>query len=338
MPRGLTRITAALLCAVAGFCAGCGAGSGADRDSLVVYSAGPRPLAEAVIAAFTAETGIEVELFAATTGQIMAKLEAERHRPRADVVVFASGVAAEALKAEGRLLPYVPDWLDETRREWHDREHYYFATSAAVVGIALRGAVYAPDIEWADVLGGDFAGRLTMPSPSRSGSAGDFVLAYTVREGEAAWPRFRGARRAGLEFSAANSQAITSLLIGAYDGIVGAVDYLIYRQIAAGADVRMHFPPSGGALVTRPVAILADTPVPEKARRFVDFYFTRESQERVAAAHLLPARAGVELSEARGADGMPPVFEVPADNALRHHAAVLRRFQLEIERAAVVRD
>ncbi|MCC5807130.1 MAG: extracellular solute-binding protein [Opitutales bacterium] len=337
MPRGVTLAAAAALATALVF-AGCGPAADAERDHLVVYSAGPRPLAEEIIAAFMESTGIPVELFAATTGQIMAKLEAERYRPRADVVVFASGVAAESLKAEGRLLPYDPPWLDETRRQWHDPDNHYFATSAAVVGIALRAAVYAPDIEWEDVLGGGFAGRLTMPSPSRSGSAGDFVLAYTLREGDAAWPRFRSARRRGLEFSAANSQAITSLLIGAYDGIVGAVDYLIYRQIADGADVRMHFPASGGALVTRPAAILADTPVPERAQRFVDFYFTRESQERVAAAHLLPARKDTELSAARRVDGMPPVFEVPAEGALRHHATVLRRFQLEVERAAVVRE
>ncbi len=329
--------------------AGCSRG-GSDPNVLVVYSAGPRGLAEAVTEAFAEERGIRVELFAATTGQIMARLEAERYRPRADVVVFASRVAAEALRERSRLLAYPsPMWLDDTRREWHDPGGYYFSTSAALVGMALRGTEPDPggDPDWGDLFGGEAVGRFTLPAPSRSGAAGDFVVAYTLREGESAWAGYLAARQAGLEISAANSQAISGLLVGAYDGIVGAVDYLIFAQIAGGAPLRVHYPTSGSALVERPIAILADTPVPDHARAFVDFYFSRAAQERVAAAHLLPARLDVPVSELRRAavpegpegspEGLPPIIEVDVGESLREQTRILRRFQLEVERAQVPR-
>ncbi|MCD8483643.1 MAG: extracellular solute-binding protein [Verrucomicrobia bacterium] len=309
-----------------------------QREGLVVYAAGPRPLAEAVIQAFTAETGIPVELFAATTGQIMARLEAERYRPRADVVLFASELAAAALKQEGRLLNYSPSGLETTHGDWHDPDGYFWATSAAVVGVAVRSEWFGLPLDWDDFLGGNFSGRVTMPSPSRSGAAGDFVLAYVLREGEEAWYQFRSARRSGLQFSAANSQAITSLLIGAFDAIVGAVDYLIYRQIENGADIRMLYPSSGGALVTRPIAILSHTPFPERASRFVDFYFTPQVQQMTADFHILPACRETAFSAIRAVDGMPPLFSPDIEQALSHHGIVMRRFQVEIERAAVVRE
>lgn len=309
-----------------------------QRESLVVYAAGPRPLAEAVIQAFTAETGIPVELFAATTGQIMARLEAERYRPRADVVLFASELAAAALKQEGRLRRHTPTGIATTHGDWHDPDGYFWATSAAVVGVAIRSEWYGQPWDWQDFLGGGFPGRVTMPSPSRSGAAGDFVLAYAMREGEGAWHQFRAARRSGLQFSAANSQAITSLLIGAFDAIVGAVDYLIYRQIENGADIRMLYPASGGALVTRPIAILSHTPFPERAGRFVDFYFSPEMQQLTADFHILPACRDTALSSVRMEDGMPPIFKPDMQEALRQHSSVMRRFQVEIERAAVVRE
>lgn len=312
--------------------------SGQREDVLVVYSAGPRPVAEDIVAAFTSETGTAVELFAATTGQVMARLEAERYRPRADVVIFASRVAAEALKQDQRLLRY-PEapWLSDTEADWHDPDHYYFATSAALVGMAFRESVYDEEADWGRFLGPDPGMRLTMPSPSRSGAAGDLVVSLVLDRGDAIWPGLLQARGAGLDFAAANSQAISTTLVGAFDGILGAVDYLIFAQIADGAPLVVHYPPSGAALVERPIGILVSTPDEELSRRFVDYYFSREAQERVAAAHLLPARTDVAVSDTRGSRDLPAVLERDIETALKQQNRILRRFQLEVERAEIAR-
>lgn len=317
--------------------AGCSPQS-TSRNHLVVYSAGPRPLIETIVHTFTEETGIDVDLFVATTGQVMARLEAEKYRPRADVVVFASNVAAEALRKDNRLMPYPsPPWWESTRWEWHDPDFHYFTTSATVVGMAIREEAYTPTIDWRDITQSTGASRVTMPSPSRSGAAGDFLVGYLLHTGEDGWDFFRSARASGMDFAAANSQAITSLMIGAYDFIVGAVDYLIYRQIADGAAIRMHFPPSGSVQVNRPIAIMAETPVPETARRFVDHYFSEPSQRLVSQTYLIPAHRRVPVNGLRADPGEINFLPVDTTQALRNQNLILRRFQLEIERAAVIR-
>ncbi len=309
-----------------------------DADTLVVYSAGPRPLAERITEEFTAREDVRVELFAATTGQVMARLEAERYRPRADVVIFASRVAAEALKVDGRLLPYPsPDWLEETHLDWHDPDQFYFATSAAIVGMAFHADAHHPSADWKPLFNGEIPGRFTMPSPSRSGAAGDFLVAYALVNGDAAFADFARARRQGLDFAAANSQAISTLLVGAFQGMVGAVDYLIFRQIADGAPLVMHYPDGGSALVERPIVILDNTPVPDLARSFVDFYFSADAQQIVAEMHLLPARTDTAVSEVRANTELPALLEVDVSDALEHQDRILRRFQIEIERAEVLR-
>lgn len=316
----------------------CSGGDG-DDDALVVYSAGPRPLAETVIESYVEETGQAVNFFGATTGQVMARLEAERYRPRADVVIFASEVAAEALKDQGRLQAYPdPDWLNTTELDWHDADHQYFATAAAMVGMAVREDAFEDSLDWDDLFQGRFPGRVTMPSPSRSGSAADFVVAYALAHDDTIWDDFLGLRQGGLDFAAANSQAISGLLVGTYDLIAGAADYLIYRQIADGASVVMHYPPSRSALVRRPIAILASSEHPEAARAFVDHYFSPAMQEAVAAEHLLPARKDTELSALRDSRELPSLLPADAERALAHQNRILRRFQIEIERAEVIRD
>ncbi|WP_231363464.1 extracellular solute-binding protein [Thioalkalivibrio sulfidiphilus] len=308
-----------------------------DENTLVVYSAGPRALIETVVDSFEAQTGARVELFAATTGQIMAKLEAEKYRPRADVVIFASQVAAEALKQDGRLLSYQPEWLDLTHSHWHDPDHYYLATGAALVGVAMRAEAADLSLDWKDFLDGGFPGRVLMPMPSRSGAAGDFLVSYALSHEESIWDDFLAARQQGLQFAAANSQAISSLLIGSVQAIMGAVDYLIYRQIEGGEPLVMHYPPSGSALVLRPIVILADTPVPDLARRFVDTYFSVPMQQAVADAHLLPAHREVAWSPVRSHDGLPPLLPLDMQQALKRQTEILRRFQYQVERAQVVR-
>lgn len=315
---------------------GCG-GSGRERsDRLVVYSAGPRGLAENICRGFTQETGIEVDLFQATTGQLMARLEAERYRPRADVVLFASEVAAAALKSENRLRHFVPEKSGLLREGWSDPDGMYHASAAALVGVAISTDAGPVPGTWAEWLSVPETLRLIMPSPSRSGAAGDFLVAYTVNVPEA-MEQFRVARSRGLEFAAANSQAISSLNMGAVHAILGAADYLIYRQIERGEALRMVFPAEGAVLVTRPIAILSAAANPSGAERFVNFYFGDAAQESVAAAHLLPGRADIAPSSVR--DPEPSrLLRADPEAALRRQSSILRNFQVRIERAAVQRE
>ncbi|WP_111642099.1 extracellular solute-binding protein [Marinimicrobium alkaliphilum] len=307
-----------------------------DENALVIYSAGPRPLIEQIAADFSAAHDIPVRLFVATTGQLMAKLEAERFRPQADVVIFASDVAAEALRHGKRLAPLADLPLPETHTDWHDPNGYYLATSAALVGVALASSHDAVQPDWPLLFSGDFPGRIAMPSPSRSGTAGDFVVNRVLTYGDDAWTEFTRARSAGMEFPAANSQALTSLMIGNYQAVLGAVDYLVFRQMDQGASITFHYPASGVPLITRPVGILASSPRQDSARLFIEFLFTTEVQQQVARQHLMPARTDIAQSETRQSIAPPEkITSRDVALALNEQGRILRRFQYGIERAQV---
>ncbi len=311
-------------------------GRSSREEALVVYACGPRPLAERLVAGFTEQRGVRVELFCATTGQIMAKLEAERFRPRADVVLLASQFAAEWLATKGRLRAYRPDALATNEFDWQGGGASYHATAAAVIGVALRRDADAEDLTWDDVWSGRRFERAVMPSPSRSGSSADFILSWVVTYGEAGFDDLRRARRNGLEIAGANSQAITSLKIGAHQAVVGAVDYLVYREIERGEPIVMRYPRPGSAVVLRPVAILATTTRARDAERFVDFLFERRAQEWIAAEHMIPARRDVPRSEVRRSETLPAAWSVDLDAAVASQRSTLRRFQYEVERAVVL--
>lgn len=306
-----------------------------DADTLVVYSAGPRGLADWICSEFQEATGKRVKLYSATTGQIMAKLQAEKHHPYADVVVLASPTAAQALKVDDRFRP-LPN-LDglAIRQGWIDNDGYFAGTAASALGIATLRHAYNPDLEWDDVFSGKLSGRTIMPSPSQSGTSAEFVAAFSLTVGAPFWEGMKAAKERGLQISGPNSQAITGLLLGSHDTLIAAADYLIFAQIADGKPLAMHFPRSGSPVVTRPIAILKDTHAPELAEEFVRFYFSPTVQQQIAATHLIPADENVPLSASRLQVEELNALPLDPNETLSTLRESLRRFRYEVEMAQV---
>ncbi len=76
-----------------------------SAHALTVYTAGPGSLAKSLASGFEQQTGVKVTVFQATTGKVMARLEAEQANPQADVLISASWDTAEDLHQRGWLLP-----------------------------------------------------------------------------------------------------------------------------------------------------------------------------------------------------------------------------------------
>src|SRR3954470_21682446 len=92
--------------------------AGVAHADVTVYTAGPQSLIDKLSAGFTKQTGVKVNVFQATTGKVMARIEAEAANPVVDVVISASWDTATDFAKRGWLVPYtspnavkVPDFL-----------------------------------------------------------------------------------------------------------------------------------------------------------------------------------------------------------------------------------
>lgn len=84
-----------------------------SAHALTVYTAGPGSLAKSLASGFEQQTGVKVTVFQATTGKVMARLEAEQANPQADVLISASWDTAEDLHQRGWLLPFASANADQ---------------------------------------------------------------------------------------------------------------------------------------------------------------------------------------------------------------------------------
>ena len=267
----------------------------AHAESITVYSAGPANLIEPLAAAFTKQSGIEVGLFQATTGKIMARLESEAANPVADVLISASWDSATALDERGLLLAYaspnaatVPGSLKSAT---------YVAQGISALGIVWNTKSKTPrPSEWTDLAKPEFKNGVTIPDPAESGATFELVLSLASRDSGKGWSLFEGLKQNGAVVADANAAALNPVLQGAKSAVFGAVDYLALDRRAAGESVEVIFPKSGTVIAARPMMILKSTKHAEAAKKFIDFTLSPEGQGFVGKVHLMPARADIKVA------------------------------------------
>lgn len=263
------------------------------EGSLTLYAANPQGLNDKLVEAFSAETGVDVEIFADTTGKITAKLDAEWENPQADIVYLASWSPAATYAADGRLLDYTPQFADTVHTDWVGDG--FIGRDGSALALVVNTNV-APDTptDWADLADPIYADQVIMPDPRESGTARDLIAAMVADQGEdETWALFDALFANGLVVQGANGPALDDVIAGSHAVVLGGVDYSAYSAIGKGEALEVVLPASGTTVSPRPVFILESTQNADAAKAFVDFMFSEQGQTLSANANMIPAQPAV---------------------------------------------
>lgn len=263
-----------------------------SAHALTVYTAGPGSLAKSLASGFEQQTGVKVTVFQATTGKVMARLEAEQANPQADVLISASWDTAEDLHQRGWLLPFASANADQVPANLKSAD--YIAQGVSALGIVWNSKSGTPEPkEWRDLTQPAFKDKVTTPDPALSGASLDLLIGLQNSMGDQAWQLFDDLKKNGMVVSGPNAQAVTPVMQGAKAAVFGAVDYVSYGNIQQGESLKVIFPASGTVIAPRPMMILKTSQHADDAKAFIDYVLSPEGQARVADAWLMPARRGV---------------------------------------------
>lgn len=263
-----------------------------SAHALTVYTAGPGSLAKNLASGYEKKTGVKVNIFQATTGKVMARLEAEQANPQADVLISASWDTAEDLHGRGWLLPYQSGNADKVPAALKSAD--FVAQGISALGIVWNTKSGTPEPkEWRDLTEAAFKDKVTTPDPALSGASLDLLIGLQNGMGDKAWALFDELKKNGMVVSGPNAQAVTPVMQGAKAAVFGAVDYVSYGNIDQGESLKVIFPASGTVIAPRPMMILKTTHHADEAKAFVDYVLSPEGQAMVADAWLMPARSDV---------------------------------------------
>jgi len=289
--------------------------SGTDDEKklsgkVTVYMPSPAGLADKLAAAFKDKTGVEVEQFQGTTGEILARLEAEKANPVADVVILASWSDGLTLKADGQLASYTPADVDKINEGWIDSDKTLFGYSASAVAVIYNTTI-VPELnaDWKDLADGKYKDMIAIPDPEKSGACKDFLAGFVtgLPDGEAIMENWAAN---GLVVPGANKAALEAVTTGEKGILIAGVDYNAYSSIQKGEPLKIYYPASGTVVNPRPALIPKTAPNMDNAKAFIDFLFSDEAQKMVAEAYLLPGRTDVQCENRSNLADIP---QIPAD-------------------------
>ncbi|MFC0406881.1 ABC transporter substrate-binding protein [Roseomonas elaeocarpi] len=261
----------------------------AARADVTVYTAGPAGLIKQLAAGFTAETGVKANVFQGTTGQVMARIEAEAANPAVDVLISASWDTATDFTRRGWLLPYASPNAASVPASLKTETAVAQGVSALAIAWNPESKTPRP-AEWADLTKPEYRGLVTIPDPSQSGASFELVAALQNKLGMELFEKLHGN---GAVVSGANAQALNPVLQGAKAAVFGAVDYISLDGRRNGESIEVIFPASGTVVAPRPMMIMKWSRHPDEAKRFIDYVLSDKGQAAVAAAMLMPARSDI---------------------------------------------
>jgi iron(III) transport system substrate-binding protein len=301
----------------------------ADAQSVTLYTAGPAGLAKSIAKLFSDKSGIKVDVYQATSGDVLARLEAEKAKPRADVVVLASWGEGLTVRQRGFVEAYISPEAKKLRSGW--------ATGglAAQGGAALALIVNSNEVKkeqqpqsWFDLAASQWKDSLTMPDPTLSGSAAEFIAVFIQTYGDKAWKLFAELARNGLSVPGPNNAALNPVLTGAKKATLAGVDYISFGQIAKGEKLAIQYPKEGTAVALRPAFVQQGAPHRDEAHKLVDFMLSEEGQALVAKTFMIPARA--DARPQRPVPGEFNMFAADWDFVERNQTQIVSRFRREI--------
>ncbi|MCL2880671.1 MAG: ABC transporter substrate-binding protein, partial [Treponema sp.] len=272
---------------------------------VVVYQPSPAGLADELAAGFEAKTGVKVEQFQGTTGEILARLEAEAANPQADVVILASW--ADGLGMKSQAVSYIPANSDLMYSSWKDSDNTMFGTSASAVGVIYNTRIFPTlSADWSDLAKPQYKDQLAIPDPEKSGSCKDFLSGYINNKGEAAgWKVWEDLAANGMTVPGANAAALEAVTTGERGILVAGVDYNAYSSMAQGEPLNIYYPAGGTVINPRPAMILKTSPDMANAKAFMDYLLSDEAQKMVADAYLLPGRSDVKCGNRANVSDIP---------------------------------
>lgn len=271
-------------------------------EELVVYCGVQEEWCQAMMNAFTKETGVKVAMTRKSAGETYAQVKAESANPKGDVWWGGTGDAFLQAAEDGLLVEYKSSKLSELH-PWAQRQAADSGYKA--VGIYAGGLGFAINTEmlakkkakepacWADLVKPEYKGEIQIANPNSSGTAYAAIATLIQLFGEnPAYDYLKQLHTNVGQYT--KSGAAPAVAVGRGEASIGVVfmhDAVV--QTINGFPVKTIAPCEGTGYEIGSMAIIKGAPNPEGAKKFYEFALTPKAQETAAAARSYQVQSNV---------------------------------------------
>jgi iron(III) transport system substrate-binding protein len=222
-----------------------------------------------------------------STGPTMARVEAERANPQADVVwgVFNDYVTGAAKK--GLLEPYAAKESNVIPARFKHPDNAWQGVTLLTVAFAVNQKKMAelklaPPKSWTDLLDPKYKGHIVMSNPSTSGTAYLLLASHVTRLGEDKAFAYYEALDKNLSQVTKSGGAPGRMAASGETPIGIALAYEVEVAKKQGAPIDVIFPSDGVAWTFEADALVKGAKNPQNARRFLDWAISKSAMTAYA--------------------------------------------------------
>jgi iron(III) transport system substrate-binding protein len=222
-----------------------------------------------------------------STGPTMARVEAEKANPQADVVwgVFNDYLTGAAVK--GLLEPYAAKESDKIAARFKHPDNAWQGVTLLTVAFALNRKKMAElklpaPKSWADLLDARYKNHIVMSNPSTSGTAYLLLASHAARLGEDKMWQYYDALDKNLSQVTKSGGAPGRMAASGETPIGIALAYEVEVARKQGAPIDIVYPSDGVAWTFEGNGLVKGAKNPQNARRFLDWAVSKSAMASYA--------------------------------------------------------
>ncbi len=263
----------------------------APASDVNVYSIWPEPYIAPLFGQFTKETGIHVKWIRQSSGQILAKVLAEKANPQADVMFGGPAETFIPAIQAGVLEPYAAPSAAAIAGTYKDPQNYWLGLARDPLVFMtntnfLKQHSLKSPTSWNDLLNPVYKGQIQFANPQASGTGVARVATLVLLMGEEKAFQYMKAldknvvvyteHGAGGAIPIATGQAATGTFF-----IVDALD-----TAGKGYPVVVTFPKEGTSETVEAIALIKGAKNPESGKRLIDWAVSDKMQNLYAPSRI----------------------------------------------------
>ncbi len=270
------------------------AGTALASQSVKAYTTLEEPLAKALFDRFTADTGIEVEWVRLSSGEAVARMEAEKANPQASVWVGGVGTLHIDAKSKGLTAPYRSRVAKNVAPKHRDADDYWIGLYVGPIAFAMN-TERAKDLgismptSWADMIKPEYKGYIRMANPSTSGTAYNVVTnVIRIFGGEDQGFEYLNALNTNIDqYTKSGSAPGKNCAIGEIPIAIGYLHDMV-RLREQGAPIEIAVPSDGTGFETASMSMIKDGPNPVEGKKLYDWVLGKTAQDIIAQWYVIP--------------------------------------------------
>ncbi len=257
---------------------------------------------------------LDINIIRLSTGELSARMLAERYNPQADVIWGWAVTNMEQFIPLGMLEPYKPKGVERLDQRFVHPKYYYVGIdmyiAAFIVNTKLLKEKGLPMPKgWKDLLDPRFKGLIAMPNPVASGTGflqvASILQMYGAKEGkEDGWEFLKKLDKNMGQYIKSGSRPAKMAAAGEF--VVGAsFDFVGGELKKQGFPVEFVFPAEGAGYEVEANALLKGAKNPKAGKRFLDWAISESAMREYSKFKL-----GVTLPGIPTRPDMPKLSEI----------------------------